>query len=82
MSRYALHRYTHISSREHTMMRGIQKFLRREAPDGADFHVGKYPTGHKCQFTREILRTPNLSFEVIVRLVRLTTAVRSVTLPN
>ena len=35
----------------HLLVEGIdhRSTVTREAPDGADFHVGKYPTGHKTQ---------------------------------
>ena len=51
----ALHTYTHISlPYKHIFIdtyntAGNSGFRTREAPDGADFHVGKYPTGHKTR---------------------------------
>ena len=40
--------YTHIFIDTYNTA-GNSGFRTREAPDGADFHVGKYPTGHKTQ---------------------------------
>ena len=49
---HTLHCHTNTYSSTRSILRGNSGFHTRETPNGAYFHVGKYPTGHKTQILR------------------------------
>ena len=49
---HTFHCHTNTYSSTRTILRRNSCFHTRETPNGAYFHVGKYPTGHKTQILR------------------------------